>query len=74
MATVYTKKCDICGVTALRRDSIFINPASSSRRYLVCKKCGKSLATFMKKKGLLKTMKPKSIGSQKERKLKTRKR
>ena len=69
---MYTRKCDICSGKALRRESFLINPTTSTKRYLVCKKCGKTLANFLKKNGLYKTMKPKAVGSQKPRKLKTR--
>lgn len=71
MATVYTRTCNICGGTALKRDSVFIAPASAKKQFLVCHKCGKTLKTFMKKNGLLKTMHPKTTGSQ-SRKLKTK--
>gem|GEM_PF-6487502 len=72
MATVYSRNCSICGRTALRRDSVFIAPATSKKQFLVCNKCGRALKQFMKKNGLLKVMHPKVTGSQKARKLKTK--
>jgi len=72
MATVYSRTCDICGGTALKRESVFINHATSKKRNLVCKKCSKPLNAFLKKCGLYKSIHPKATGSQKARNLKTR--